>query len=380
MKVLHIGKYYFPFFGGIEKVTQELVENEVYSEGVTSCVLVHQHLSSLHTSYETINNVEVRKVAISGVFAYAPIAPTFLYELNKAIDEFQPDIIHVQMPNLSAFTCLLSSKAKKIPWVIHWQSDVIGAVPDFKIKLLYPFYRIFEKALLKQCQRIITTSAPYLEYSSALAEYKSKCSVIPIGIKDSVDTSLSPQQNNGLSLLMIGRLTYYKGHELMLKALSQLGEHEKVKLTIIGSGELKNKLVSLVTALKLNSRVAFLGHVDEKRLVCELTNTDLLCLPSIEKTEAFGVVLLEAAMYGKPALVSDVQGSGMSWVVKNGQTGIVVENNSVDAIVQSLTNVINNKEQLKSLGINARTRFEQTFNLNVVAKQIIDVYLTCLQR
>ncbi|MEI4548484.1 glycosyltransferase [Pseudoalteromonas spongiae] len=379
MKVLHIGKYYFPFFGGIEKVTQELVENEVYSESVTSCVLVHQHLSSLHTSYETINNVEVRKVAISGVFAYAPIAPTFLYELNKAIDEFQPDIIHVQMPNLSAFTCLLSSKAKKIPWVIHWQSDVIGAVPDFKIKLLYPFYRIFEKALLKQCQKIITTSPPYLECSSALTEYKSKCSVIPIGIKDSVDASLSPQQNNGLSLLMIGRLTYYKGHELILKALSQFTD-EKVTLTIIGSGELKEKLVGLANTLQLNDKVNFLGSVDGETLAAELVNTDLLCLPSIEKTEAFGVVLLEAAMHGKPALVSNVEGSGMSWVVQDAQTGFVVKSNNVDAIVQSLTNVINNKEQLKSLGVNARTRFEQTFNLNVVAKQIIDVYLTCLKR
>lgn len=380
LKVLHIGKYYFPFSGGIEKVTQDLVESEVYSREAKVCILAHQDKPGEKAHYETINNVEVRKVAIAGVLAYAPIAPSFRKELDKAIDEFQPDLIHIHMPNLSAFACLVSQRARKIPWLIHWHSDVIGAVPDFKIKLLYPFYRVFEKALLKKSQKVIATSPPYLEHSSSLVEFKAKCSVIPIGIKDSTDIDFSPQQNDHLNLLMIGRLTYYKGHELMLKALSQLGEHEKVKLTIIGSGELKNKLVSSVTALKLNSRVEFLGHVDEKRLAFELTNTDLLCLPSIEKTEAFGVVLLEAAMYGKPALVSDVQGSGMSWVVKNEQTGIVVENNSVDAIVHGLRKVINNSEQLSTMGVNAKARFAQHFNLHVVANDMLAAYRECIKR
>lgn len=283
------------------------------------------------------------------------------------------------MPNLSAFACLMSRSAKRIPWVIHWHSDVIGAVPDIKIKILYPFYRIFEKALLKQCQRIIVTSPPYLEHSASLVDYKSKCSVIPIGIKEFTSLYSESNQSEELKLLMVGRLTYYKGHELVLKALSKFTD-EKVKLKIIGVGELKEKLTELVNILQLKNKVEFLGRVDGETLAAELANTDLLCLPSIEKTEAFGVVLLEAAMHGKPALVSDVEGSGMSWVVQDGQTGFVVKNNNVDAIVQRLKSVINNQDQINFLGSNARTRFEQTFNLKVVAKQIVDVYQLCLKR
>lgn len=379
MKVLHIGKYYFPFFGGIEKVTQDLVESDTYADEVKTCILAHQSQPGEKTHYETIHGVEVRKVSITGVLAYAPIAPSFRKELNNAIDEFKPDIIHLHMPNLSAFACLMSRSAKRIPWVIHWHSDVIGAVPDIKIKILYPFYRIFEKALLKRCQRIIVTSPPYLEHSASLVGYKSKCSVIPIGIKEFTSLCSESNQSEELKLLMVGRLTYYKGHELILKALSQFTD-EKVKLKIIGVGELKEKLTELVNILQLKDKVEFLGRVDGETLAAELAKTDLLCLPSIEKTEAFGVVLLEAAMHGKPALVSDVEGSGMSWVVQDGQTGFVVKNNNVDAIVQSLKSVINNQDQINFLGSNARIRFEQTFNLKVVAKQIIDVYLNCLKR
>ena len=99
-----------------------------------------------------------------------------------------------------------------------------------------------------------------------------------------------------------------------------------------------------------------------------------MCLPSIEKTEAFGVVLLEAAMYSKPALVSNVKGSGMSWVVQDGTTGFVFENNNIDSLCKKIQDIYSDKESLQSLGINARLRFDQVFSLNKVALQVIDLY------
>ncbi|MDI4652853.1 MULTISPECIES: glycosyltransferase [Pseudoalteromonas] len=380
MKVLHIGKYYFPFFGGIEKVNQDIVECASYQAEVNSLVLAHQSERGKATCYEKINGVEIRKVAIKKVVAYAPIAPDFLKELNQAIADFKPDLIHIHMPNLSAFTCLFSKSARKIPWVIHWHSDVLGAAPDLKIKLLYPFYRVFEKALLQKAKEIIVTSPPYLEHSVALRTFKDKCNVIPLGIKDKVNHKKSKTQSEEFNLLMVGRLTYYKGHALMLDALSMLPNSTKIKLKIIGGGELREELESKVHSLGLCNKVEFLGHVSEQELVHELSKTDLVCLPSIEKTEAFGVVLLEAAMFSKPALVSNVVGSGMSWVVQHKETGFVVENNSASAIYQQLNSVLDDKHLLLTLGKQARTRFENSFNLEVVATKTLNLYKQCIER
>lgn len=379
-KVLHIGKYYHPFRGGIEKVNQDIVECASYQAEVNSLVLAHHSETGQATCYEKINGVEIRKVAIKKIVAYAPISPDFLKELNQAIADFDPDLIHIHMPNLSAFTCLLSKSARRIPWVIHWHSDVLGAAPDLKIKLLYPFYRVFENALLQKAKKIIVTSPPYLANSAALRSFKDKCKVIPLGIKDNISHKESKTESEVFNLLMVGRLTYYKGHALMLNALSMLPNSTKVKLKIIGGGELREELESKVHSLELVNKVEFLGQVSEQELVYELSNTDLVCLPSLEKTEAFGVVLLEAAMFSKPALVSNVVGSGMSWVVQHKKTGFVVENNSASAIYQQLNSVLDDKHLLLTLGKQARVRFENSFNLEVVATKTLNLYKQCVER
>lgn len=374
MKVLHIGKYYFPFFGGIEKVTQDLVECDLYQQKVTSCILVHHHTVGEKTLNEKINNIDVCKVAILGVVAFAPIAPSFLKELNRLIDEFKPDLIHIHMPNLSAFACLFSKRAKQIPWIIHWHSDVVGAVPDLKIKLLYPFYRFFEKRMLQHSKRILVTSPPYLEYSAPLSEVKSKCEVIPIGIKGLVADKLSCSRSSQLNLLMIGRLTYYKGHSLILKAIANLPKNMDIHLSIIGNGELKEQLIKQTHDLGINKKVCFLGTVSDDEITEQITNMDLLCLPSIEKTEAFGVVLLEAAKNGKPALVSDVKGSGMSWVVQDNVTGYVVKNNSEESLIKKLIEIYNEREKLVILGNNAKLRFDEVFSLDKISVQLTALY------
>lgn len=376
---MHIGKYYFPFYGGVEKVTQDIVESSAYQKKVTPFVLTHHHETSKGTVTENINNVMVKKVSIKGRLAYAPIAPSFLKELNVAIAEFSPDIIHIHMPNVSAFACLFSEKAKKIPWVIHWHSDVLGNVPDLKIKILYPFYRFFEKRLLSKAKKVIVTSPPYLKSSLALSDYFPKCQVIPLGVKDTMSNLLPKKiHSTQLNLLMIGRLTYYKGHLLLLKVMAQLGKNIKVHLNIVGEGELKPALMDYVSQHNLHERVSFLDRLSDVDLHTELNNCDLLCLPSIEKTEAFGVVLLEAAMHGKASLVTDVEGSGMSWVVQDKITGLVALNNDIQSLKKLLETAYFEPSTLSEMGVKARYRFDELFNIERVSEKYIDLYQECL--
>ena len=149
LKVLHIGKYYPPFHGGIENFLCDLVECQLEQGDVEPSVLVHQHEVGRAEETETANGVFVRRVRIIGRAVFTPLSPLFLLSLNRTIEERNPDILHLHLPNPSTFWCLFSKSARKRPWVIHWHSDVLGGQATWKVRMWY-LYQIFESKIIKR--------------------------------------------------------------------------------------------------------------------------------------------------------------------------------------------------------------------------------------
>ena len=405
LRVLHIGKYYPPFHGGIENFLCDLADCQLEQGNVEPSVLVHQHEVGRAEETETANGVFVRRVRIIGRAVFTPLAPLFLRSLNRTIEERNPDILHLHLPNPSTFWCLFSKRARKRPWIIHWHSDVLGGAATLKVKLLYPWYSIFEQAVLRRAAAIAVTSPPYLASSEPLKKHHDKCHVIPLGISSNrdfklvVDDEVSevPEEDmdiieaesshsksprlitsmeggrRPLRLLCIGRLTYYKGHALLVKALAEVTE---VTLDIVGDGEERLALSQLVESLGLSQRVHLRGTLEPNALNMAIKNCDLVCLPSIERTEAFGLVLLEAARAGKPAIVSGVEGSGMSWVVEDGVTGWTVAPKSSTDLAAVLDDVLKNRSELLQRGALAKARFEKDFQIESIAARISRLYLS----
>lgn len=381
MNILHIGKYYPPFHGGIENFMNALIEQQI-AEGHSVSAMVHHHHKTEHFYKDSIGGANIYRVPIIGNIAYAPIAPSFLFRIGQILKKENPDIIHIHTPNLSAFWCLFVLAARKKKWVIQWQSDVLGAVPDIKIKMLYPLYRFFESALLRKSSKVIVATPPYAKTSKPLNKFKDKVEVIPLGIvgkkhENIVQSTMS--NDSTIELLIIGRLTYYKGHSVLLNALYLLNRNNiAINLTIIGSGELNDVIKQQVAELGLQENVQMLGKLSHEELEKELIKTDLLCLPSIERTEAFGVVLLEAMRASKACLVSDVEGSGMSWVVEDNKTGFVVKHNDVNSLVERLTYIADNPSLLTKYGKAGRVRFEQHFLIENVSQKVTQLYKSIL--
>jgi rhamnosyl/mannosyltransferase len=155
----------------------------------------------------------------------------------------------------------------------------------------------------------------------------------------------------------VGRLTYYKGHRYLIEAIKDL---PNVRLELVGEGELRSDIEKQIQKLGLGERVKLLGRLSDHDVNRAIARCDILCLPSIERTEAFGVVILEAARLGKPALVSDVKGSGMSWVVEQHKTGWVVKAQSAETI-RAIFNTQMRVEVPNHFGQNARRRLEETY-------------------
>ncbi len=378
MKVLHIGKYSPPFFGGIENFMMDLGQ-ACAAQHVESAAIVHHHQSGQKFDKREMDGLTVYRVPCYGQLMFAPVSPAFLFYLNRVIDEFKPDILHFHVPNTSAFFALLSTKARALKWVVHWHSDVLGDNSPWFLRAFYPVYRPFERWLLKRAKKVIATSAPYLQSSLVLKQITNQCQVIELGIKPREGTPAQARlrgEHQPLQLLVVGRLTYYKGHRFLIDALALLKSQglTNIVLNIVGGGELYEQLQQQVEQLGLSSQVILHGKVSFDALQSQFVQADCVCLASIERTEAFGVVLMEAASFAVPAIVTDVPGSGMSWAVQHGKTGLVVNRSDAQALAQGIEMLYRNPDQLFEFAQAAHQRFLQHFQIKAVASTTIELY------
>lgn len=324
MRVLHLGKYYAPERGGIERYTQALAEG-CLARGDAVSVLVHQRPGRWRSEEETLNGVEVRRAGCLAAPVYTPLSPAFPLQLARALGEFRPDLLHLHFPNPSCFAALASPAARRLPWIVHWHADVPPDSPDWRLRTFYRAYRPFEQAMLARARAIVATSQPYLDASAALSQWKGKTHVVPLGIGDlPVPLTATPPPTwpeGDLRLLAVGRLSRYKGFGILLEALERTAH---ASLLLVGHGECERELRALASARDLDRRLRFAGDLDDDALAAAYAAADAFVLPSLDRGEAFGLVLLEAMRAGLPAIASAIPGSGVGRVVVDGETGLLV--------------------------------------------------------
>ncbi|MDO3387322.1 glycosyltransferase [Gilvimarinus sp. SDUM040013] len=377
---LHVGKFYPPHRGGMETYLRDLL-TALQHQGVRCIALVHDSPESSADEKQTDpgettgNSPTVVRAAVWANLLFTPISPGFAWQLNRLLREESPSVLHLHMPNVSAFWALFLPRARRIPWVVHWHADVPVGALHRGIRWFYRIYRPFERWVLRRAAVIVTTSPPYMRSSAPLKPFLERSRVVPLGIREpapvSSDQTAATEQNSPLQLIAVGRLTYYKGFEVLLRALTQCPQ---VTLGLIGDGECRHELSALIDDLQLSDRVALLGNLSEGELDQRLRASDCLCLPSIERTEAFGVVLLEAMARGKACVVTDVPGTGMPWVVQNDLNGLVVPPNDSGALAEALNRLAANRPLCKSMGEIGLKRFTEQFCIDASADTIAKIY------
>jgi rhamnosyl/mannosyltransferase len=150
-------------------------------------------------------------------------------------------------------------------------------------------------------------------------------------------------------------------------------------LELVGDGDQKTELTQLVASLDLESRVTLHGSITDDKLAELLEDCDCLCLPSIERTEAFGMVLLEAMRFGKATVVSDVPGSGMGWLVEHEVTGLKVDPANSGQLADAFRCLADDRELCRRMGDRGREKFDRLLEINQTAGGIMDIYSEVLQ-
>ncbi len=358
MKVMHVGKYFSPFKGGMEDHLYNLclsIKDKVQLE-----LLVFNHKKG--TSVEQFYGNKLIRLS-RDIYAFST---PMNFSILKYIREFDGDVIHLHEPNpIAALACLIGSRGKKI--VITYHYDIV------KQKYLYLLYKFIQNKILSWSTKIIVTARNNMIYSQVLPKYMEKCVVIPLGIDvskfeltDQIRTEATQIQDTYKKkiVLFVGRLTYYKGVEYLLKAVVGLD----CTLLVIGKGDEEARLKEIA---KETDNIVFLKNVED--LVPYYYASTVFVLPSIEKSEAFGIVQLEAMACQLPVICTNLK-SGVPEVQVNGETGIVVEPKDSEALRNSIQFFLDNPEEQQKFGVAARNRVLSNYTTEINAKAHIDLY------
>lgn len=360
MHILHLYKDYFPVLGGIENHIRVLAEAQA-SAGHQVTVLVCD--PGRYTRHEVLNGVHIIKAGRLTTRASMPISWAQPWQLWRQ----RSDILHVHSPYpLGELTGWLLRHSGVM--VITYHSDVVRQ--RGWLRLYAPLLR----RVLRVAERIIATSPRYIETSPWLRPVAHKCVVVPLGV-DVRQFTPSPKQESGtLRLLFVGRLRYYKGLDVLLQALTGLPD---AQLTIVGDGPMRTPWETLARSLRLDERVHFASDVPDAELPEWYRRADVFVLPANARAEAFGTVLLEAMASGLPCVTTEV-GTGTSWVVQHGVTGLVVPPNNVAALVAALEQ-LRDRTLRDAMGQAGRARVEQDFTVERMIQGVEAVYQDALR-
>lgn len=369
-RIVHWGKYFPPDLGGIESVTSSIAEAAAGTGYEVTVVCFHQGPVQRET---TPAGIDVLRAPVELLRASQPMGLRYFRGLLR--ESREASIVHLHAPNFAAAVAavMLNPRAKLL---VHWHSDVMGK------GLLGRVLKPLEAAMLRRADRIICTSPTYAAASPTLKPFADKVRVVPIGVSDGA-ASAPPGPNAlppGLEarlqgrrlLLAVGRLVPYKGFSVLVEAASRLPADAVV--VVVGDGTLRTPLEAQIQEAGLQDRVILAGRLGQEALKSLFRRAELFCLPSVERSEAFGVVLAEAMSHSLPIVATQIPGSGVPWVNQHGVSGLNVPVADPVRFADACNEILASGALRQQLAMGARQRYEQEFTEAIANRKMLAVY------
>lgn len=362
IKVTHVTRFAYPHIGGIEAVINQINANlpdEKFEKEVLCCSNVDK------TKIE--NGVKYNRARYLFEIFNNTISLSFLWKLSRV----NTDVLHYHMPFIFAVICHFIARPKYKKLYITYHAELCGY--DKVMKYFWWLYKYFYKI----ADRIHILSPNVISSDKILTPFKDKCYILPFGV--SVDINENPSSNNKIKdkykdkkiLLCSGRLVRFKGFQYAIQAMKHI---ENAVLLIMGDGTYRNTLEELINENQLQSKVFLLGEISDKNIKSEIFNScDVFLLPSIQRTESFAIVQLEAMKHSKPVINTNL-GTGVNYVSIDKETGLTVEPENVEQLANAINKLLQNDDLRIKYGQNARHRVEELFDVERVKKEYTNLY------
>jgi glycosyltransferase involved in cell wall biosynthesis len=371
VRITFVNKYYWPpHLGGVEHHLAMLASGlAARPDTHVEAIVANEGPATIR---ERIDGVDVLRVGRAFAFASTPVAPGMPSAIRAAAAAPErPDVFHLHFPYPWGDTSWLLAGAPG-PAVLTYHSDIV------RQRVLGAVYRPLSRRVLARVDRIIVGSPPMIEHSEVLAPFAEKCRVVPFGIDtdrfEPTSATLSRAEELRAArvrpvVLFVGRLIYYKGADVLVRAMADV----EADLVLIGSGPLEGELRALASSLGIAGRVTFLPPMEDAELAAWYRAAAVLCLPSVARSEAYGLVQLEAHASGTP-VVSTGLPTGVPWVNADGETGLVVTPADAPALAGALRKLLGDEELRARMGAQARARALATFTVKAMVDGTLAVY------
>ncbi|MBW9118299.1 glycosyltransferase family 4 protein [Rhizobium cauense] len=366
MRVLHFFKTYWPdTFGGVERTIHAIAKGAA-KYGVKSDVLSLSRAPEQNS--REFDGHMAHKVKLDFEFASTGFSREVFGRFRDLSEE--ADIVHYHFPWPVMDVVHLASSSKK-PTIVTYHSDIV------KQRFLLPFYRPIMYRFLSSVDRIVATSPNYLATSEILQRYLAKTTVIPLGL----DEQDYPRASNDMKrrwqarfprpfFLFVGVLRYYKGVHILLEAARKT----ELDILVVGEGPMEAPLRAYAKDHNLRN-VHFLGALPDSDKASLLELSAGFVFPSHLRSEAYGLSLVEAAMFGKPMISCEI-GTGTSYINLDGITGLVVPPLDSEALAEAMKKIAASPSASMRYGDNARRRYLEKLG----AEKMVDLYCEQYER
>lgn len=291
-----------------------------------------------------------------------------LPRIRAIIKHYKPDIIHAHYLSSYGFLGILSGFHPIL--ISAWGIDIIG-FPHRSI-----FHKLLTKFICRKADELMVTSEYMKKWLEKITS--KKAITIPFGIDTNVfipKKDISPVSGNNIVIGTIKTLREQYGIEYLIRAYSILNEKYPeldLKLFIVGSGHLRNKLIKISKSLNIAENIRFTGYIQHKEIHKYHNMIDIFVAVSTMEEETFGVAVLEACACEKPVVVSDI--GGLSEIVIDGQTGIIVSPRNSEKTAEAIEKLIFNPNLRNNLGRNGRERVKKFYEWDNCIEKMTNVY------
>jgi rhamnosyl/mannosyltransferase len=367
LRVLQVGKFYPPHMGGIETHLQALCGALLDHADVRVIVSSEDR----NTSEETVDAVPVARLSTLLTAFSTSISPGMVARIRHS----DAELVHIHLPNPAAVLAYLAS-GHRGPLVVTYHSDTV------RQKVLGRMFEPLLHAALRKSAAIIATSPNYLATSPVLQAFRDRCHVIPYGIDTTQFEQCDPEavrtvrERYGERLVIsVGRLVYYKGFEVLIRAMQSV----RGKLVIVGNGPLRGELQGLAAQLGVTDKVVFAGEINNAGVTPYYHAADLFALASVARSEAFGIVQIEAMAAGLPVINTSLD-SGVPFVSLDGQTGLTVPPGNAQTLAVAINRLLDDRGLRHSLGQAGVRRARQEFSLDTMLRRTLQLYQSVARR